>query len=187
MHSTMERESQLSQAGLWPPHVHHGMHTAAHAPSRSIIKDKKHEKHTALYSCTNGKRNVLCSNMESSLVHKWKRYRTLCAFCFLLQTEGGGRRARVCTCLHISAWRLKEDGWDVTKAISRDAGGGAGEMTRKDGRNWVIIFLHFSVVDYISIKAEGSLTDAAPPPPATICEGAGLCGNAAVLGSPIFF
>lgn len=73
------------------------------------------------------------------------------------------------------------------KAISRDAGGGAGEMTGKDGRNWVIIFLHFSAVDYINIKAEGNLTDAVPPTPATICEGAGLCGNEAVLGSPIFF
>lgn len=54
------------------------------------------------------------------------------------------------------------------KAISRDAGGGAGEMTGQDRRNWVIIFLHFSVVGYISIKAEGNLTDAAPTRPLSV-------------------
>lgn len=41
-------------------------------------------------------------------------------------------------------------------------------MTGKDRRNWVIIFLHFSVIDYIVIKAKQNLTDTAPTRPLSV-------------------
>lgn len=55
----------------------------------------------------------------------------------------------------------------MRKAISRDAGGGAGKMTGKNTRDWVIIFLHFSVVN-IKQKERQLTVDTAPTRPLSV-------------------